>query len=145
MSWGIRIFALMVLGALLWLLFKPPSRLPALSAPASVPTALPATTAPTVASLNATAPVRVTVYQDTATGVPSFSDRMDRGQPHVVDHSKGTTYQSTYRGEVPNTASASYTPSTGADPIERLRQDNARFQQQAQQIKQQRIQDAIGE
>lgn len=147
MSWGIRIFALMILGMLCWLLLKPPSRLPASSAPESTPTALPAITAPTVASLNATAPVRVTVYQETAAGVPSFSDRADRGQPHVIDHSKGNTYQSTYHGEVPNTASATYTPSTIAriDPVTHLRQDNARFQQQVQAVRQQQVQAAIGE
>lgn len=105
MSWGIRIFAVMILLMLLWLLLRPPTRLAPVSHP---PASTVQSTAPTVSSLNASAPVRVTVYQDTSNGVSSFSDRRDRGQPHVIDHSKGNTYQSTYRGEVPNTASASY-------------------------------------
>jgi|GEM_PF-5390234 len=147
MSWGIRIFAAIILAVLLGLLFKPPRHLPPSASPESPPIASsPAVVVPTVASLNATAPVRVTVYQDAAGGQPSFSDRMDRGQPHVIDHSKGNTYQSIYRGEVPNTASLTYTPSTASlDPVANLRQDNARFQQQVQEAKQQRVQQAIGE
>jgi hypothetical protein len=141
MPWGIRIFAVMILSVLLWLLFRPPSNLPV-----SPPTEPVLRTTPTVASLNATAPVRVTVYQDSSTGVSSFSDRSDRGQPHVIDHSKGNTYQSTYHGEVPNTASATYSmPELTEDPIEYLKQDNARFQQHVQDSRQQRIQHLIGE
>jgi len=152
MLWGIRAVAVLVLAGLLWMLLKPQT---SPSATASTPPynldrttqTSPAASAPapTVSSLNASAPVRVTVYQENAGGVASFSDRMDRGQPHVIDHSKGNTYQSTYRGEVPNTASLTYTPSSSIDPIENLRQDNARFQQQVQHAKEQRVQAAIGE
>jgi len=151
MLWGIRVVAVLLLGGLLWMLLKP-QHTPSMQS--SVPPQMSpiassgqvASSAPTVSSLNATAPVRVTVYQDSANGVSSFSDRMDRGQPHVIDHSKGTTYQSTYRGEVPNTASVTYTPAVAAsDPIDRLREENARFHQQVQQGKEQRIQAAIGE
>ena len=140
MLWGIRVVAVLVLGGMLWMLFKPQHQ-PQSTAAQPQPVG-----APTVSSLNATAPVRVTVYQDRANGVSSFSDRMDRGQPHVIDQSKGNTYQSTYRGEVPNTASVTYTPAVAAsDPIDRLREENARFQQQVQQGKAQRLQAAIGE
>lgn len=155
MLWGIRAVAVLLLGGLLWMLLKP-QHTPSMQSSATPQTSLiassgqaasdRASSAPTVSSLNATAPVRVTVYQDSANGVSSFSDRMDRGQPHVIDHSKGNTYQSTYRGEVPNTASLTYTPaSAGLDPIDRLRDENARFQQQVQQGKEQRMQAAIGE
>jgi len=151
MLWGIRVVAVLLLGGLLWMLLKPqhtpstqsypPPQMSPIANSSQV-----ASSAPTVSSLNATAPVRVTVYQDSSNGVSSFSDRIDRGQPHVIDHSKGTTYQSTYRGEVPNTASVTYTPaSAGLDPIDRLREENARFQQQAQQGKAERMQAAIGE
>ena len=140
MLWGIRVVAVLVLGGMLWMLFKPQHQ------PQSTAAQPQPVSAPTVSSLNATAPVRVTVYQDSSNGVSGFSDRMDRGQPHVIDHSKGNTYQSTYRGEVPNTASVTYTPaSAGVDPIDRLRAENARFQQQVQQGKEQRMQAAIGE
>ena len=140
MLWGIRVAAVLVLSGMLWMLFTPQHQ-PQPTAVQPQPMS-----APTVSSLNATAPVRVTVYQDSSSGVSGFSDRMDRGQPHVIDHSKGNTYQSTYRGEVPNTASLTYTPaSAGVDPIDRLREENARFQQQVQQGKEQRIQAAIGE
>lgn len=140
MLWGIRVAAVLVLGGMLWMLFKPQHQpKPTAAQPQPI-------SAPTVSSLNATVPVRVTVYQDSSNGVSGFSDRMDRGQPHVIDHSKGNTYQSTYRGEVPNTASLTYTPaSAGLDPIDRLRAENARFQQQVQQGKEQRMQAAIGE
>lgn len=154
MLWGIRAVAVLVIGGLLWMLFKPQGK------PSTIVTtpqhnlsdtthrspAADASPAPTVSSLNASAPVRVSVYQDTSSGVPSFSDRMDRGQPHVIDHSKGNTYQSTYRGEVPNTASLTYTPASASlHPIDRLRDENARFQQQVQDAKAQRVQAAIGE
>ncbi|MEC7121337.1 MAG: hypothetical protein VXW65_15735 [Pseudomonadota bacterium] len=136
MSWGIRIFAVMLLAALLWVLFKPPSQLPKPVAATSGLVEQPSE------------PVRVTVYQQRgADGVPSFSDHPDRGQPHVIDHSKGTTYQSTYQGEVPNTASATYTPSavSGFDPVGQLREDNLRMQQQLQTAKEQQMQRAIGQ
>lgn len=140
MLWGIRVAAVLVLGGMLWMLFKPQHQ-PQSTAAQSQPMS-----APTVSSLNATAPVRVTVYQDSSNGVSSFSDRIDRGQPHVIDHSKGNTYQSTYRGEVPNTASVTYTPAVAAsDPIDRLREEKALSQQQVQQGKEQRIQAAISE
>lgn len=144
MSWGIRIFAVMILLMLLWLLLRPPTRLPPVSHP---PASTVQITAPTVSSLNTTAPVRVTVYQQQdAAGVPSFSDRVDRGQPHVIDHAKGNTYQSTYHGTVPVTASLSYTPPEPTGHlIQQLKQDNQRFQQQVQHGKQQRMQQAIGQ
>lgn len=145
MAWGIRIFAVLILVLLLWLLLRPSTPIEPVSQFPELITAQ--IVAPTVSSLNASAPVRVTVYQQQDDhGVSSFSDRADHGQPHVIDHAKGNTYQSTYNGTVPNTASVSYTSvETTADSIQQLKQDNARFQQQVQHAKQQRMQHAIGE
>lgn len=148
MAWGIRIFAVMILMLLLWALLQPATRVEPVTQLADSNTAA-RIVAPTVSSLNASAPVRVTVYQQQDDrGVTSFSDRADRGQPHVIDHADGTTYQSTYQGAVPPTASLSYTPTespAGYAPIKQLKQDNARFQQQVQHGKQQRMQQMIGE
>lgn len=142
LAWAIRFFAVLVLAILLWLLLRPATHMSSIDNPPQSHIV-----SATVSSLNASAPVRVTVYQQSdAAGVPSFSDRADRGQPQVIDHSKGTTYQSNYGGQVPNTASLSYTSTEPTrDPIERLKQDNARFQQQVQHAKQQRVQAAINE
>ena len=139
---AIRFFAVLVLAMLLWLLLRPATPVSSIKSPPQSHIV-----SATVSSLNASAPVRVTVYQQSdAAGIASFSDRADRGQPRVIDHSKGTTYQSTYGGQVPNTASLSYSPAEPTrDRIERLKQDNARFQQQVQHAKQQRVQAAINE
>lgn len=140
MAWGVRFFGLAVLIGLLWLLFQPASE------PAQTVKHHPIAAAPTVVSLNATAPVRVTVYQDHSGAAPSYSDRIDRGEPHVLDYREQNSYQSTYRGEVPNTASATYSPAEPSlDPIQQLRQDNAILQQQVQAVKQQRFQAVMGE
>ena len=142
LAWVIRFFAVLVLAILLWLLLRPATPVSSIKSPPQSHIV-----SATVSSLNASAPVRVTVYQQSdAAGIASFSDRADRGQPRVIDHSKGTTYQSTYGGQVPNTASLSYTPAEPTrDPIERLKQDHTRFQQQVQHAKQQRVQAAINE
>ena len=139
---AIRFFAILVLAILLWLLLRPATPVSSIKSPPQSHIV-----SATVSSLNASAPVRVTVYQQSdAAGIASFSDRADRGQPRVIDHSKGTTYQSTYGGQVPNTASLSYTSAEPTrDPIERLKQDHTRFQQQVQHVKQQRVQAAINE
>ena len=150
LAWAIRFFAVLVLAILLWLLLRPATPVSSIDNPPQSHIV-----SATVSSLNASAPVRITVYQQSdAAGVPSFSDRADRGQPQVIDQRTGTTYsstgaqatyQATYHGQVPNTASLSYTPAVPVlDPIERLKQDHRRLQQQVQQQKQQRMAQATG-
>ena len=154
MAWIIRIVAVLILAGLAWLLFTP-SRPPPLPVSPKPVLKLPPIVTQTVANVNANAPTRVTVYQQAGDdGIPSFSDRAERGQPQVIDQRTGTTYsstgaqatyQSTYHGQVPNTASLSYTPAVPVlDPIERLKQDHRRLQQQVQQQKQQRMAQATG-
>lgn len=138
MVWAIRLIGMLLLAGLLWFLLQP-SPTPS-AASGSPPHTATTHDSASIHTVNSSAPVRMTVYQQQdASGVTQFSDRADRGQPRVVDHSKGTTYQSTYGGQA---ASSETTHDPFIDPIERLKQDNARFQQQAQHAKQQRM-DAI--
>jgi hypothetical protein len=124
MSWSIRALFGLSLLMMLWVLVKPPQRLPQ--------------QAHDVATEQTNAQ-KITVYQSSGShGEAHFSDDATRGRARVVDLAKGTTFHSTYGGKVPQTASVSY-DTASLDPIERLRQQNMQLQQAAQDIHRQQM------
>jgi hypothetical protein len=98
----------------------------------------------------ATGHTQVTVYQSTGkAGEVAFSDRPQEGFPRVVDTRQGTTYASTYHGQVPQTASVTYNapnPHHAAlDPVRHLRHENLKTQQHMIEARERQLMEATGQ
>jgi hypothetical protein len=99
---------------------------------------------------SAATPTRITVYQSVgSSGEASFSDRPQHGSARVVDTRQGTTYQSTYHGQVPNTASATYDAPNPHhpvfDPVQHLRHENFKTQEKMIEGRERQVMQATGQ
>lgn len=93
---------------------------------------------------------QITVYQSTGqAGEVKFSDRPQDGMPRIVDTRQGTTYASTYHGQVPQTASVTYNapnPHHAAlDPVRHLRHENLKTQQKMIEVRERQVMEATGQ
>lgn len=93
---------------------------------------------------------RITVYQSTGkAGEVTFSDRPQDGTPRVVDTRQGTTYASTYQGQVPQTASVTYDAPNPhhavLDPVRHLRHENLQTQQKLIAARERQVMEATGQ
>lgn len=105
---------------------------------------------PMFAKQHADTSTQITVYQSTGqAGEVKFTDRPQDGTPRVVDTRQGTTYASTYHGQVPQTASVTYDAPNphhpALDPVQHLRHENLKTQQKLIEARERQVMDATGQ